>query len=120
MIAHLLEQIPDVHVLRDPTRGGLATTLKEIACQSGVSIRLMEESIPIRREVQTACEMLGFDPLYLANEGKVIVILPAAQTDLALEIITSHPYGSMAMRIGSVADDYPQQVLLQTPRTTRT
>jgi len=115
MIGELLEKIPEVHVLRDPTRGGLATTLKEIACQSQVSIRLQEESIPIKPDVRIACEMLGFDPLYLANEGKVIVILPAEKAEAALETLRTSPYGTMATRIGAVFSEDPEQVLLQTP-----
>lgn len=115
MINDLLNAIPEVHVLRDPTRGGLGTTLKEIACQSAVSIRLDEESIPIKPEVLIACEMLGFDPLYLANEGKVIVILPEKFVDQALQIMQTSPYGEKATRIGSVFSDQPGLVLLQTP-----
>ena len=80
MIADLLEAAPHTHVLRDPTRGGLATTLNEIAGQSKVSIWLDEKSIPVQPAVQAACEMLGFDPLYVANEGKLIVILPAGRS----------------------------------------
>ena len=115
MIAALLEAIPDVHVLRDPTRGGLATTLKEIACQSQVSIHLEEDAIPVKPDVRTACDMLGFDPLYLANEGKLIVVLPAEKADQALEILHKNPYGAMAARIGTVAESDPEQVLLRTP-----
>ena len=114
MLNDLILQIPDVHVLRDPTRGGLATTLKEIACQSQVSIRLQETAIPIKPNVQTACEMLGFDPLYLANEGKAIVILPKTKVDQALTILRSHSYGKLATRIGSVYSENPEQVLLET------
>lgn len=114
MLQALVDEIPQVHVLRDPTRGGLATTLKEIACQSQVSIQLEEETIPVKREVQTACEMLGFDPLYLANEGKVIVILPEKFCDQALKIMGLSPYGAMATRIGSVFKGNPGQVLLKT------
>ena len=114
MITALLDEIPEVHVLRDPTRGGVATTLKEIACQSQVNIQLEEAAIPVKREVQTACEMLGFDPLYLANEGKVIVILPEANSAKALDIMRKSPYGKMAMRIGSVFHENPTQVLLKT------
>jgi len=114
MISKLLEKIPDVHVLRDPTRGGLATSLKEIACQSQVSIRLDEEAIPIKPDVRTACEMLGFDPLYLANEGKVIIILPGEKAKAALEIVRKSPYGEMAMRIGQVFEEDPGMVLLET------
>lgn len=114
MLNDLVAQIPEVHVLRDPTRGGLATTLKEIACQSRVSIRLQETAIPIRPDVQTACEMLGFDPLYLANEGKAIVILPETKSEQALQILKKHVYGTMATRIGSVFSENPEQVLLET------
>jgi hydrogenase expression/formation protein HypE len=114
MINDLLTAIPQVHVLRDPTRGGLATTLKEIACQSQVSIHLEEESIPVKQNVRTACEMLGFDPLYLANEGKVIAILPQEKADDAIQILKSSPYGVMSTRIGYVSQEDPGNVLLRT------
>lgn len=114
MIHDLLDKVQDVHVLRDPSRGGLATSLKEIACQSQIGIDLFEEDIPINQEVRIACEMLGFDPLYLANEGKMIIILPANQADNALELIKKHPYGASAMRIGSVSYEHHTQVLLHT------
>ncbi len=115
MIAALLEAVPNVHVLRDPTRGGLATTLKEIACQSQVSILLEEEAVPVKPAVRTACDMLGFDPLYLANEGKLIVVLPEDKAVAALEVLHNNPYGVMAARIGSVSEADPEQVLLRTP-----
>lgn len=114
MIQDLLHSVPDVHVLRDPTRGGLATTLKEIACQSQVSIHLNEEVIPVKPDVQVACEMLGFDPLYMANEGKVIVILPEKDAVKAIKAIKKSPYGVMATRIGSVFQENPTEVLLHT------
>lgn len=114
MIEELLSSVPEVHVLRDPTRGGLATTLNEIACQSKVSIMIEEETIPIKQNVQTACEMLGFDPLYLANEGKVIVILPAQYSEKALKSLQSSPYGRQAIRIGEIYSGNPGQVLLKT------
>ena len=76
LVEQLLLAAPHTHVLRDPTRGGLATTLNEIACQSQVSIWLDETAIPVRPSVKAACEMLGFDPLYLANEGKFIAFVP--------------------------------------------
>ncbi|MDF1518943.1 MAG: hydrogenase expression/formation protein HypE [Brevefilum sp.] len=114
MIADLLDAVPDVHVLRDPTRGGLGTSLKEIACQSEVSIHLEEEAIPVLPDVRTACELLGFDPLYLANEGKLIVILPEENTEKALNIIKSSPYGVNAMRIGTVFSEDHGMVLLNT------
>lgn len=114
MIAALLEAVPDVHVLRDPTRGGLATTLKEIACQSQISIHLEEGAIPVKPAVRTACDMLGFDPLYLANEGKLIVVLPEEKVEIALDVLHSNPYGVMATRIGYVSETDPEQVLLKT------
>lgn len=114
MINDLLDAVPDVHVLRDPTRGGLATTLKEIALQSQVSIRIEEDSIPIKPNVRTACEMLGFDPLYMANEGKVIVILPEERVEKALKHLKQSLYGASAMRIGTVFQEDPGQALLQT------
>ncbi len=114
MIEDLLNAVPDVHVLRDPTRGGLATTLKEIACQSQVSIHLDEVEVPVKPAVQVACEMLGFDPLYLANEGKVIVILPDNEAENALKTLKMSPYGTIATRIGSVLQENPGSVLLHT------
>ena len=102
LIQAALQAAPDIHVLRDPTRGGLATTLNEIALQSRVNIQLEETTIPIKREVQGACEMLGFDPLYVANEGKVIIILPEEQAEAALTALHNHPYGKEAALIGKV------------------
>lgn len=115
MISALLEEVPNVHVLRDPTRGGLATTLVEIACQSKVTIRLLEESIPVDRDVRSACDMLGLDPLYMANEGKLIVIVPSESADLALETLRAHPYGQKAVQIGVVESESDGQLLLKTP-----
>jgi hydrogenase expression/formation protein HypE len=114
MISELLLAAPHVHVLRDPTRGGLATTLNEIALQSRVNILLDEQSIPIQPAVRAACEMLGFDPLYVANEGKVIVIVPAEEADCALDSLRSHDYGRRAARIGVVRAEPPGRVLLTT------
>ena len=102
LIEKILSKAPNVHVLRDPTRGGLATTLNEIANQSKVLITINEKEIPIRKEVLAACEMLGFDPLYVANEGKLIVILPPEQAEDALQAMQTHPYGKMAKIIGFV------------------
>jgi len=93
----------DIHVLRDPTRGGLATTLNELALQSQVSIQIDESSIPIKKEVRSACEMLGFDPLYIANEGKVVIILPSNQSAFVLELLRKHLLGRDAAVIGSVS-----------------
>ena len=102
VIQSVLKVAPDVHVLRDPTRGGLATSLNEIATQSGQSIELVETDIPVKQEVRSACEMLGFDPMYIANEGKVIIILPKAQAQAAIEALHAHPLGKDAVVIGRV------------------
>lgn len=114
MIEELLSSVPDVHVLRDPTRGGLGTTLNEIAGQSKVSIWLNEPDIPIQPAVRSACELLGFDPLYIANEGKTIIILPGEFADKALSVLRNNQYGKNAMRIGTVQSDSPGRVLLRT------
>jgi hydrogenase expression/formation protein HypE len=114
LIRDVLAAAPDVHVLRDPTRGGLATTLNEIAGQSKVGIWLEEKNIPLNPTVQATCEMLGFDPLYVANEGKVIVIVPEAQAAAALAAMRAHPYGQHAVQIGTVRADSPRRVLLKT------
>jgi hydrogenase expression/formation protein HypE len=114
LIAAVLEAAPHTHVLRDPTRGGLATTLNEIATQSKVGIWLDEKVIPIRNEVRAASEILGFDPLYIANEGKVIVITPPEEADSALQAMRSTRFGEMAARIGSVKPDPAGRVLLKT------
>jgi hydrogenase expression/formation protein HypE len=114
MIGRLLQAGCQVHVLRDPTRGGLATTLNEIASQSGVAIVLDETSIPVKPAVAAACEMLGFDPLYIANEGKLVVILPASDAQKALDLLHSDPLGANAALIGVVKAEPRQRVLLKT------
>jgi hydrogenase expression/formation protein HypE len=112
MIRSASEAAPGIHVLRDPTRGGVATTLNEIALQSQVSIQLVENDIPVKPEVKGACEMLGFDPLYVANEGKVIIILPEVQAQKALLALKGHPLGKDAVIIGQVMQP------IGTPRVT--
>jgi hydrogenase expression/formation protein HypE len=114
LIQALLAEVPGIHVLRDPTRGGLATTLNEIAVQSRVNITIDEEKVLVKPAVATACEMLGFDPLYVANEGKVIVILPAEYADKALGIMKKQKYGSDALLIGHVSENNKSRVLLKT------
>ncbi len=103
-----------VHVLRDPTRGGLATTLNEIAAQSKVGIEIEEEAVPIHPAVVSACEFLGLDPLYIANEGKLIVIVEKSAADEALEIIRTQKYGANAAIIGKVTDQTPGIVSMKT------
>lgn len=105
MVERVLEAAPHTHVLRDPTRGGLATTLNEIAGQSEVGILLDEQAIAVRPEVQAACEFLGLDPLYVANEGKLIVICPAEEADAALAAMKASPYGENACRVGTVVTE---------------
>ena len=114
LIHEVLAAAPHTHVLRDPTRGGLATTLNEIAAQSRAGLWLEEGAIPVLPPVQAACEMLGFDPLYVANEGKVIVIVPENEVQAALAALRAHPYGRHAARIGAVHADPPGRVLLRT------
>jgi hydrogenase expression/formation protein HypE len=104
----------DVHVLRDPTRGGLATSLNEIARQSDVGIEIDEGSIPVSPAVEAACEMLGFDPLYVANEGKLVAIVPDAQADAMLDAMQATPHGRMARRIGRVTAEPMGRVLMRT------
>jgi hydrogenase expression/formation protein HypE len=107
LVAALLATGADVRCLRDPTRGGLATTLNEIAGQSGVGMLIDERAIPVQPAVAAACEFLGLDPLYVANEGKLVAIVAAADADRALAALRAHPLGAGAARIGSVqADDH--------------
>lgn len=114
MVAALLAGGITIHVLRDPTRGGLATSLNEIAAQSQVGITLEEMLIPVRPEVNAACELLGFDPLYIANEGRLIVILPAEFADQALAAMRAAPYGTESCRVGTVSAEPAGRVLLRT------
>ena len=101
------------HVLRDPTRGGVASTLCEIAQAAGVGIELDEAAIPVREEVRGACEILGLDPLYVANEGKMIAIVAPEEADRALEAMRRAPHGSEAAAIGEVVDTHPSRVVLR-------
>lgn len=114
LIEAMLEASPNIHVLRDPTRGGLATTLNEIATQSNAGILLDEQTIPVRPEVAAACEMLGFDPLYIANEGKLVCILPRKDTDKVLAVMKQTRYGEGAVIIGEVIESPKGRVLLKT------
>ena len=115
---HLIDAILDtsnhIHVLRDPTRGGLATTLNEIAVQSGVGICLDERTIPVRPEVGAASEMLGFDPLYIANEGKLVAIVAREDAEIVLQVMRQTRYGEEAVIVGEVIAEPPGRVLLKT------
>ena len=104
----------EVHVLRDPTRGGVASSLNEIAAASGVGMVLEESELPVPGPVQAACEMLGLDPLYVANEGVFLTILPAERADAALQAMRSHPLGETALQIGRVVAEHPGMVIMRT------
>jgi hydrogenase expression/formation protein HypE len=115
----MLEAEPGIHVLRDPTRGGLASTLNEIARQSGVGIILEEKAIPVRPAVQAACEMLGFDPLYIANEGKLLACVPPQSAGAVLAAMRASRYGREAVVVGRVEAKPGGRVLLETAIGTR-
>ena len=110
----LLQAAPHTAVLRDPTRGGVAAVLNEIAGASQCGIIIEEEDLPIREEVQGVCDMLGFDPLYLANEGKCVAFVPAEEAEAALKAMKSSPYGREARIIGETTAEAPGQVALRT------
>ena len=114
LINTMLDASPNIHVLRDPTRGGLATTLNEIATQSNIGIILQEQSIPVHPEVNAACEMLGFDPLYIANEGKLVCFVPRDDAEKVLSVMKKTRYGEGAVIIGEVADEPKGRVLMKT------
>lgn len=114
MVADMLDTGCEIHVLRDPTRGGVGTTLNEIAGQSRAGIRIHEARLPVRPEVAGICELLGFDPLYVANEGKLLAFVPAAQAEQVLDAIRQSPYGKNACIIGEVVEDHPGRVFMKT------
>jgi len=104
LIDTVLEAAPDIRFMRDATRGGIATVLNEIAIGSGVSIEIEEDKTPLRAEVKGFCEILGLDPLYLANEGKLVIVVPPESSERALEALRAHPLGAGAAMIGEVGD----------------
>ncbi len=114
MVVDLLKTVPDIHVLRDPTRGGIATTLNEIAGQSSVGIKISENNLPISSQVKAVCEILGLDPLYIANEGKVLVFVDPAQVEKTLRLMRKHRYGKDACVIGEVVEEPKGKVYLDT------
>jgi hydrogenase expression/formation protein HypE len=114
LIEAMLDVTDQIHVLRDPTRGGVASTLNEIAKQANVAIKLFEANIPVRPAVQAACEILGFDPLYIANEGKLIAILPKKDVNSVLDKMHKTKYGEDAVIIGEVCDAPAGRVLMST------
>ncbi|MFC2111792.1 hydrogenase expression/formation protein HypE [Bacteroidota bacterium] len=114
LVDAILDASTDISVLRDPTRGGVATTLNEISRSAGVGIVLEEKLIPVRSEVQGACEVLGLDPLYIANEGKLLVIIPENKSGKVLEAMKKHPYGTHSTIIGRITEDHPSVVRMIT------
>ncbi|WP_184728792.1 hydrogenase expression/formation protein HypE [Saccharopolyspora phatthalungensis] len=114
LVAELLKAASGVRALRDATRGGVATILNEVAKASDVSVVVDEEKVPVRTEVRGASELLGIDPLYVASEGRIVVVVDGRQADAALEALRAHPLGADAAIIGRVAADPPGLVLLNT------
>jgi len=114
LVAAMIAAVPGIHVLRDPTRGGLATTLNEIATQSGVGMLLAEASIPVAAQVEAACELLGLDPLYVANEGKLVAICARSDAERLLAVMRAHPLGTAAALIGEVTEDRNHFVQMKT------
>jgi hydrogenase expression/formation protein HypE len=114
LVARMVAAVPDIHCLRDPTRGGLATTLNELATQSGVGMHIVEEAIPVKPDVTAACELLGLDPLYVANEGKLIAICPEKHAEPLLAVMREDELGRDASIIGRVVADEHRFVQMQT------
>jgi hydrogenase expression/formation protein HypE len=114
LVAALLAATPEIHALRDPTRGGVASALNEIARAAGVGIELEDRRLPVRPEVAAACELLGMDPIYVANEGKLIAIAPAKHAAALLDVMRQHPLAADAAIIGQVVPDHPGIVVSKT------
>jgi len=115
LVKRLIAASPHIHCLRDPTRGGLSSTLNELARQSGVGIWVEEARIPMKEEVRGACELLGFEPWNMANEGKLVAIVAADAAEAILGEMSEHPLGRDAAIIGEVREDFPGKVVLRTP-----
>ncbi|WP_028314831.1 hydrogenase expression/formation protein HypE [Desulfatibacillum aliphaticivorans] len=114
MTAAMLKAAPGIHVLRDPTRGGVGTTLCEIAKKSNIGMKIREKDLPVDQSVMGVCDLLGLDPLYVANEGKLLAIVPPEQAEAALEACKQDVHGKKARFIGEVVADHPGQVVMQT------
>ena len=114
LVAAMVAAVPDIHCLRDPTRGGVATTLNELARQSGVGMIIQENALPVREAVSATCEFLGLDPLYVANEGKLVAICSAHDAPRLLETMQNHPLGRDAAIIGAVVADNHHFVQMET------
>jgi hydrogenase expression/formation protein HypE len=114
LVAAMLKTGAEIRCLRDPTRGGLSSTLNEIAARSRIGMTLEERAIPIREEVRGACEMLGLDPLYVANEGKLVAIVAPNAAEPLLQAMRQHPIGQNARIIGTVLAEDPGLVVMRT------
>jgi hydrogenase expression/formation protein HypE len=114
LVAAMIATGADLHALRDPTRGGMAATLNEIAKAAGVGVSIDERALPIPSEVRDACSMLGLDPLYVANEGKLVAFVAAADADRVLAAMRAHPLGARAAIIGTCVAEHPGMVVART------
>ncbi|MGF1540328.1 MAG: hydrogenase expression/formation protein HypE [Pleurocapsa sp.] len=114
LVASILAICPEIHAMRDATRGGVATVLNEFALTSEVGIRLYEQALPVREGVGGVCELLGLDPLYMANEGKLVIVVPNHQAEKVLAAMKNHPAGKDAVIIGEVIDSASGLVLMET------
>ena len=114
MVKNMLSVCKNIHVLRDPTRGGIGTALNEIAIKSEIGIKIYEEKIPVKNEVAAICELLGFDPVYIANEGKLLAFVPPDHVEKVLDVIRDNRFGREACIIGEVVEDNPRKVFMQT------
>jgi len=114
LVADMLKASKDVHCMRDPTRGGIATTLNDFAEKSNVGIRIEEEKIPVAKAVLAACELLGLDPLYIANEGKLVAVVTAKDAAAVLAAMKRNKYGKNAVIIGEVVAEHPGRVVMKT------
>jgi hydrogenase expression/formation protein HypE len=115
LVQEMLAACSGIHAMRDPTRGGLATTLNEIAKSSKVGIEIEEDRVPVSEAVERACEMLGLDHLYLANEGKLVAVVAREETEHLLEVMRRHVYGRAATVIGQVTSERPGRVVMRNP-----
>jgi hydrogenase expression/formation protein HypE len=113
LVRTMLATCPEIRAMRDPTRGGVSSALNELAVASQVGVRLVEAAIPVRPEVRGACEMLGLDPLYVANEGKLIAVVPLAEAERLVGAMRAHPLGHHAAIIGEVIADHPGMVTMR-------
>jgi hydrogenase expression/formation protein HypE len=109
----MLEACPNIRCMRDPTRGGVSSALNELADASKVGVRLAESALPVRAEVKAACEMLGLDPLYVANEGKLIAVVPPDEAERCLAVMRTHPLGKNAVKVGEVVADHSGMVVMK-------